>query len=58
MGKFRRDQVQSHFYETERPFLSGPCRLLLISNKFWMERGGEGGEWEGEKRGGRVGGGD
>jgi hypothetical protein len=30
--------------------------MLLISNKFWM--GGEGGESEGEKRGGRVGGGE
>jgi hypothetical protein len=34
-----------------------PYSLLLISNKFWMGRGWEGGESGGEKRGGRVGGG-
>ncbi len=36
--------------------LYAPYSLLLISNKFWM--GGEGGESVGEKRGGRVGGGE
>jgi hypothetical protein len=35
--------------------LYAPYSLLLISNKFWM---GEGGESVGEKRGGRVGGGE
>ncbi len=37
--------------------LYAPYNLLLISNKFWMG-GGEGGELEGEKREGRVGGGE
>ncbi len=36
--------------------LYAPYSFLLISNKFWMGRGG--GESEGEKRGGRVGGGE
>jgi hypothetical protein len=37
--------------------LYAPYSLLLISNKFWMGRG-EGGETEGEKQGGQVGGGE
>jgi hypothetical protein len=37
--------------------MHAPYSLLLISDKFWMGRG-EGGELEGEKPGGRVGGGE
>ncbi len=40
-----------------RSSLYAPESLLLISNKFWMG-GGEGVESVGEKRGGRVGGGE
>jgi hypothetical protein len=35
--------------------LYAPYSLLLISNKFWMGGGEEGGELVGEERGGRVG---
>jgi hypothetical protein len=38
--------------------LYAPYSLLLISNKFWMGGGWEGGESVGEKLGGRVGGGE